>query len=227
MNIIFSSVIGSEFTLMSTAVIFFTSLLTGFILSEVYMYTNKESGYNSHISEAIIMFPFVIGAVLMVSSVNYTGAVVLAFAIGVCIFKMNGITQKDIIYIFSSLASGIICGMGYVACAAYYMVIFCICMIVIEKLKICSVKKEVSVLTISVPEMEDYSDAFDDIFKKYLSYCKIISVKNSCQYAQYNVEYLIQVKKGVCEKSFIDAIKARNGNLEVILLKDVECKNAA
>ncbi len=118
MNIIFSSVIGSEFTLASTAIIFFTSLLTGFILSEVYMYTNKERGYSSLVSEAIIMFPFAIGAVLMVSSVNYTGAIILAFAIGVCIFKMNGITQKDIIYIFSSLASGIICGMGYVACAS-------------------------------------------------------------------------------------------------------------
>ena len=145
------------------------------------MYTNKESGYNSYVSEAIIMFPFVIAAVLMVSSVNYTGAVVLAFAIGVCIFKMNGITQKDIIYIFSSLASGIICGMGYVACAAYYMVIFCICMTVIEKLKICSVKKEVSVLTISVPEMEDYSDAFDDILLVGVHLHHLHSVLNNGQ----------------------------------------------
>ena len=174
----------------------------------------------------IASLPFAIAAVLMFSKSNGSIAILLGIILGVGIIKMDGIGQREIVYIISSCAVGIICGMGYVACAAYYTAVYSICAILAEKTSAFKPKSSLSTLNIGISQMEDYNNAFDDIFEKYLSYCKMVRVKADEQYDRYNVEYLIEVKKGACEKSFMDAIRARNGNLSVAITKDC-CKKAA
>ena len=70
-------------------------------------------------------------------------------------------------------------------------------------------------LKIIIPEDIDYEGVFDDIFEKYTSKFELIKCKTTNMGSLYEITYDIILKKGVSEKSFIDEIRCRNGNLTV------------
>ena len=71
-------------------------------------------------------------------------------------------------------------------------------------------------LRVTIYENLDYTDIFDDIFEKYLSYVEKQSVKTTNMGSMYQITYHIIQKDKKAEKEFIDAIRTRNGNLTVV-----------
>ena len=73
-------------------------------------------------------------------------------------------------------------------------------------------KKE---LRIEIPENLDYEGLFDDIFSEFTTKDEVITVKTAQMGSVYELRYHISLRKDKSEKAFIDAIRARNGNLPV------------
>ena len=57
---------------------------------------------------------------------------------------------------------------------------------------------------------------FDDLFAKYTSYAELVKVKTTNLGSMYELEYHIVLKDPRLEREMIDAIRTRNGNLNIV-----------
>ena len=60
---------------------------------------------------------------------------------------------------------------------------------------------------------------FDDLFGEYATNVELDQIKTTNLGTLYELTYSIDMKKGVDEKAFIDSLRCRNGNLNIILCK--------
>jgi hypothetical protein len=72
------------------------------------------------------------------------------------------------------------------------------------------------ILRVTIPENLDYQDIFDDVFSEYTSYFKLNRVKTVNMGSLYELNYDITLKDEKKEKSMLDDIRMRNGNLTVV-----------
>ena len=100
-------------------------------------------------------------------------------------------------------------------------VLLCCVMIVLEVLKFGRVKAVWQLLKITVPEDLDYQNAFEGVLSKYTSSYQRIKVKTADLGSLYELHYRIMTKPEAGEKEFIDALRCRNGNLNITLVLDV------
>jgi hypothetical protein len=70
-------------------------------------------------------------------------------------------------------------------------------------------------LKITIPETLEYDGLFDDLFAKYTTRHELEKVKTTNMGTLYELSYDIYLKDGEVKKEFIDAIRCRNGNLNV------------
>jgi hypothetical protein len=80
-------------------------------------------------------------------------------------------------------------------------------------------KSETKQLRITVPENLNFNGAFDDLFGEYATNVELIQIKTTNLGTLYELTYNLEMKKNVDEKAFIDSIRCRNGNLNIILCK--------
>ena len=72
-------------------------------------------------------------------------------------------------------------------------------------------------LKVTIPETLDYEGVFDDIFKEYTLKSELVKVRSIHMGSLFQLEYRVRVKNTKEEKAFIDALRCRNGNLDILL----------
>jgi hypothetical protein len=75
-------------------------------------------------------------------------------------------------------------------------------------------------LKITIPENLDYDRLFDDIFVKYTKETKLEKVKTTNMGSLYELTYTVQLKSESGSKAFMDEIRCRNGNLNILLSRE-------
>jgi hypothetical protein len=61
----------------------------------------------------------------------------------------------------------------------------------------------------------NYGEVFKDLFEKYTSEVEVVSVKTSNMGSLYKLHYNVKLKNPAEQKDFMDALRCRNGNLEI------------
>lgn len=74
-------------------------------------------------------------------------------------------------------------------------------------------------LRITVPEDLDYSGVFDSILKQYTTEYQVIQVKTTNMGSLFKLTYNLKLKHTAQEKELIDALRCRNGNLEIAICR--------
>jgi uncharacterized membrane protein YhiD involved in acid resistance len=118
------------------------------------------------------------------------------------------------------MAVGLCCGMGFLLYGVIATVILCGVMIVLDLAKFGRAKSVAQLLKITVPENLDYRNAFDSVFEKYTTSYRRFKVKTVDMGSLYELQYRVTAKPDTDEKEFIDALRCRNGNLNITLLLD-------
>ena len=72
-------------------------------------------------------------------------------------------------------------------------------------------------LHITVPEALRFAGAFDDLFRQYTRTNRLVRARTTNMGSLYKLQYRVQLKNPAQMQEFIDAIRCRNGNLEVSL----------
>ncbi len=70
---------------------------------------------------------------------------------------------------------------------------------------------------IAVPESLNHAHAFDDVFTKYTKNVRLVSVKTTHIGSLFKLTYTLSIANAEKEKELIDALRCRNGNLEIAL----------
>ena len=106
--------------------------------------------------------------------------------------------------------------MGYVGIAALFFLIVAITVIALTLLRFGEKSRSFRQLKITIPENLDYDGLFDDIFATYTTSHDLIRVKTTNMGTLYELTYHINLRGSDVDKAFMDALRCRNGNLNII-----------
>lgn len=202
-----------EIAIIVTAV----ALVLGLFLSLIYIYTHKKSGYLASMPTTLIVLPVVVSTVIMLVGTNYASAFALAGVFTLIRFRSEPGDPKDISYIFATVSAGLCCGMGFILYAAIICVVIGLILVVVHLAKYGEPRKTDLKLKILVPEDLNYQEAFDDIFERFGVKAHLDKVKTADFGTIYELVYRLEVPKDFAQKDFIDSLRTRNGNLNIIL----------
>ena len=190
------------------------SLIIGVLLALAYTY---KSRYTKSFVLTLSIIPAVVCAIIMMVNGNIGAGVAVAGAFSLVRFRSVPGTAKEIGTIFLAMSTGLMAGMGYLGYAVLFAIILIVIMLLYQVIGLGSGKKNMRdrTLRITIPENLNYTHAFDDLFEKYTISRENISTKTTNMGSLFRLTYHVTMKNPDDEKEFIDAIRCRNGNLEV------------
>lgn len=188
--------------------------IAGALISISYAFAHKEKNYSKQFVITLLLLPIVMTVVIPLISTDLKKAVSLAGIFALVRFRSVPGDSKDILYVFFTLAVGIAIALNYYI-AAFVLVILVSALFVILERKL-SIHKE-ELLKITIPEDMNYNHVFDDIFEKYLKSFRLQEVRTTNMGTLFMISYKVTPKEGADIKAFIDEIRTRNGNLNVIV----------
>ncbi len=190
------------------------ALALGTIMALVYCF---RTAHSASFVVTLALLPATVAVVIMMVNGNLGAGVAVAGAFSLVRFRSTPGTAKEICAIFLAMAVGLACGMGYPGFALIFAVIMCAVMLLFSLVNFGGAPKGAlrRVLRITVPEDLDYPTVFDDLLEKYTSAALLTSVKTTNLGSLNRLTYEVTLRQARTEKEFIDALRCRNGNLEI------------
>ena len=214
MSTIFQSILTSTLTPATFFICTAVSVVLGLLIALCYMKTCKK--HNAGFVTTIALLPAVVQIVIMLVNGNLGAGVAVAGAFSLVRFRSIPGTAREICMIFIALAAGLATGMGYLAFAVCFVIVTALLALVYAKLGLGEkASKGKKSLVIVIPETLNYTEVFDDLFKEYTESNELVSVKTTNMGSLFKLSYEVKLKDASREKEFIDALRTRNGNLEI------------
>ena len=203
---------------------FLLCILIGFVVGGMYFfaYSYKNKGSKSF-RAALLLLPAIVAVVIMMVNGSIGVGVASAGAFSLVRFRSAQGSAKEIAVIFMAMCSGLIVGVGYMAYAILFTLVMCLVLMVLHFVSDKTEANDASrLLKISIPESLDYEGVFSDLFDAYASSHKLLQVRTASMGSIFKLTYEVTLKKGAREKELLDALRVRNGNLEVSLGKPID-----
>ena len=192
----------------------FSSLVLGLLLAIAFIYRSR---YTKSFVMTLALLPAVVCVVIMMVNGNVGTGVAVAGAFSLVRFRSVPGSAKEISMLFLAMGAGLIAGMGYLGFAFLFTIVMCLICLVYNHINFGARKNAAlyKTLTITIPEDLDYTDVFTDILQAYTSSCDLVRVKTTNMGSLFRLTYHLTLKDIKKEKEFIDALRCRNGNLEI------------
>ena len=214
-----SGVTASQFFIMAAA-----SILSGFVFAWLISFKIRAKR-RFFIVTAVV--PFIVSAVITFVSGNIGAGVAVGGAFSLIRFRSAPGSADEITSLLIAMGSGIAFGMGYIAYGVIILIGMAGLYLILSLLPIFEHKSmtEERMLRITIPESLEYSGAFDDTFRHYLRSYENAGVKTTGMGSMFRLSFKIVMKDPAEEKTFIDEIRTKNGNLEISVLPYTEPQN--
>lgn len=196
-----------------------TALVIGFLIALANMYKNS---YTKSFVVTLAVLPAVVAMVIMMVNGSIGAGIAVAGTFSLVRFRSAPGSAKEIAAVFLAMAAGLTCGMGYLLYALLFVTIVLTAILLYSLSKFGSRSSKYRTMTVTIPEVLDYTDIFDDLFKKYTDECTLTQMKTSNMGSLFKLTYNLKLKTEDIEKAFIDDIRCRNGNLEIIIHRPIE-----
>lgn len=190
------------------------SLLLGLLAAVIYMYRND---YSKDFVVTLAILPAVVQLVIMLVNGNLGAGLAVMGAFTLVRFRSIPGSAKDIAAVFFSMAIGLSTGMGFLAIAAIFTVVMGVVMVLYNLSAFAERSSDYRQLKITVPESLEYEGMFDAVFEHFTIKHDLVAVKTTNMGSLYQLRYQVMFKVGVDQKTFIDELRTRNGNLEIAL----------
>lgn len=208
-----NSIIQTSLTIQSFLICTAVSIILGVLSALLCKYKNQTT---QSFLITIAMLPVIIQLVIMLVNGNIGAGVAVAGAFSLVRFRSAPGTAREITAIFMTMALGLAIGMGYIAIAVIFFIIVAIFQIIMCTVEFGTQNDYIRDLRITIPEDLDYEGIFDDIFDRFTKSVELESVKTTNLGTLYELRYTISLKQDVVPKEFLDEIRIRNGNLNIV-----------
>ena len=189
------------------------ALVLGVLTALVFSFRTEHSG---NLPFALVLLPPIVTLVIMMVNGNIGAGLGVAGAFSLIRFRSAPGTARELSGLFTGTAIGLACGMGYVGIAALFFLVVAVTVIVLTLLRFGEKSRSYRHLRITIPENLDYDGIFDDLFEKYTTDHELHKVKTTNMGTLYELSYNIHIKGGDVPKEFLDELRCRNGNLNII-----------
>ncbi|WP_025678898.1 DUF4956 domain-containing protein [Paenibacillus massiliensis] len=192
------------------------AILLGAIISLTYMKTNTGA-HSQSFTLTMVILPVIVAIIILLIGSNIARAFSLAGAFSIIRFRSAPGDPKDIAYVLFTMAAGLACGVGAFEYAVLFTLILCVLMFVLSKVNFGARKHQQKLLKVTIPENLSYEEALDEVFKQYNVGYELRKIKTTELGSLYELVYAVTLHPATNQKEFLDAIRCRNGNLDLSL----------
>jgi hypothetical protein len=192
------------------------SLVIGLVLCAAMLYhTRTSAGF----SVTLATLPAVVCVVIMMVNGNVGAGVAVAGAFSLVRFRSAPGSAREIGAIFAAMGAGLMTGMGYLGYAALFTLILSGMTLLYRRAGLGESRRSrcCRTLHITIPEDLDYTGVFDPILEQYAARSELKQVKTTNMGSLFKLTYDLTLRNAGQEKALIDALRQRNGNLEISL----------
>lgn len=221
----FDSIYSSGTSLVLIILMIFVSLACGIIATFILSFkikSRKELFVTASVLPAIVSTVFVFLNIMIKKDNTTAITAIAAVMVGMGLIRFRSVQGKadEMLLLFSSVAIGAICGLGYLAYAAIFSIVIpgvYVLLVILGFLRNRKMTVE-KLLKITIPESLEYNGVFDETFKHYLKEVEMVGVKTTGMGSMFRLSYRIVMKDNNEEKELIDELRIKNGNLEIAIL---------
>ncbi|WP_338554527.1 DUF4956 domain-containing protein [Paenibacillus sp. KS-LC4] len=214
---LFSTTLTTENLTFSSAVItILLALVLGGMISYTYMKTNPN-GYSQSFTLTMVLLPVIVAIIILLIGSNIARAFSLAGAFSIIRFRSAPGDPKDITFVLFTMAAGLACGVGSFGYAVLFTIILCVLMVILNRVKFGVRKTLQKVLKVTIPENLGYEEAFAEVFAEFKVGYTLSKIRTTELGSLYELVYTVTIDEQTNQKEFMDAIRCRNGNLDISL----------
>jgi len=168
----------------------------------------------------LVLIPSIIQIIIMLVNGNIGAGIAVLGAFSLVRFRSIPGNARDICYLFFTLALGFTIGMGYLLYAFIFLLMIGGVSILLTQVRFGHGEMDNRVLRITIPENLDYDGLFDEVFAKYTRSAELERVRTTNMGSLYELTYIIRLKSASLPKEFVDDLRCRNGNLNILISRE-------
>ena len=189
-------------------------LAAGAIVAAGYVLANSGRRYSKNFVITVLLLPCIMAVIIPFIATDLKKTLSLAGVFALVRFRSIPGDSKDILFVFFAAAAGLVMGLGDYFLGFVSVIAVTALFVTISKAwKV----EDKQILKVTIPEDMNYKGAFEDIFERNLVKYGVKNVKTSNMGTLFTISYWIQPKPEMDEKVFIDELRTRNGNLNIII----------
>ena len=201
------------------------AILLGLVIAFTFWFTHRNTGFRSSI---LMTTSFIAPILAIIVTVIYTvignnlgRAISIGGGLALIRFRTNLADPRDMVYIYFSMALGVICGAGLLGVGILFTLVMSVALILCSLVGLDRLGGRAMKLRILVPEDINYEGMFDGVIKKYCTYHNLDRVKTVDYGTLLELQYRIRMKKKSEQKAMLDELRVCNGNLEISLTQNI------
>ena len=225
----FDSIYSNGISVLNVILMSITSLFLGLYIAFIASLKLKS---RKEFFITVAMFPVIVSVMFLFLNVvikNDTTTAITTVAtvmVGMGLIRFRSVQGRadEMLILFLSVTIGAVCGLGYIAYAIIFGLLLPLIILLLMSLNILKNSKmqKEKLLKITIPESLEYNSMFDETFNKYLKEVEMVGVKTTGMGTMFKISYRIIMIDSKMEKSLIDDLRIKNGNLEISVLPYVE-----
>lgn len=207
-----NSLLTGTFTVTTFTICTAASLILGAALAWIH---NRFNASSKGFVMTMALLPLVVQMVILLVNGNLGTGIAVMGAFSLIRFRSIPGSAKEICSLFTAMAVGLATGTGYVTVAVIFVAIVMLVSTFYNTTSFCDPRTQEKELKITIPEGVDYMTVFNDIFNEYTRKAELVRAKTSSMGSLYKLQYQVILKDPLKEKTFIDELRCRNGNLDI------------
>jgi len=192
------------------------ALLTGLVISLIYMITNPKN-YSQSLAITLVFMPAVISTIIMLVGENIATAFSLAGIFTIIRFRSAPGSAKDILLILFGVGAGLAYGVKLYVYGIVFTIIVLAVQYILYKLNYGHSRNEKLQLKIVTPDNANNEEIFAAVLSKHAQSHHLERIGTRDLGSVYELVYIIELLKNQERKVLIDELRLHNSNLNITL----------
>lgn len=208
------SIFGNSITLLPLLICLATAIILGVLTALVFLYKSRHS---ASFALTLSLLPMTVAIVIMMVNGNIGTGIAVAGAFTLVRFRSVPGTAKEISAIFTAMAIGLALGMGYLWVAIIFFLFAAVLTLLLTTINFGAASRNEKQIKITIPESFNYEGLFDEVFERFNVKYKLEKIRTTNMGTLFELTYDVVFKDENVPKEFIDELRTRNGNLNIII----------
>ena len=196
----------SVFTIADVALVLILSFVLVLIIGQVYKKTHRGISYSQSFVSSLVLMTLTTSLIMLIIGSNLARAFSLVGALSIIRFRNAVKESRDVSFMFFAMAIGMACGTRFYLMAIFATIVISVFVFIVFKLNLFSKEIRERILIIEIPIGFEYEKVFFDLFKKYFSDIKLISMEKIESNNLIELVFNVTVKSKFNNEKFIKEI---------------------
>lgn len=201
------------------------TLFLSLVIAYFYRETHRGLSYSVSFVHTMVLMAITVSIIMLIIGSNVARAFALVGALSIIRFRNAVKESRDVAFIFMTMAVGMATGTGFYLAAVVFTLFACAAIYAMHRFDVGGATASEVLLKLHLPENLDYHTIFNEVFYRHLTDQSLVSVETIRGGTLLELVYSVEFRKGASEVSFLDELRAINGNQKVALLTGQESVN--